>query len=94
MESTENRKLKLINLIIETESLEIIGALENLLFQESFEETLNEEGKQLLNDNLQETQKLEQHLEARITHHQANPEKASDAFEAITEIGKNHGYEL
>ncbi|NER06956.1 MAG: hypothetical protein F6K17_32430 [Okeania sp. SIO3C4] len=95
MEQTlAERKLKLIAQIIETESLELIEALENLLLEASFEQTMSENDKQLLNNNLQETQELEEHLEQRIAHHQANPEKASDAFEAITEIGKTHGYEL
>ena len=50
-ESLGEGKLKLIAQIIETESLEIIEALEQRLFEASFEQTINENDKQLLNNN-------------------------------------------
>ena len=54
VQTLAERKLKLIRLIIETESLEVIEAIENLLFEESFEQSISNEEKQLLDNFLNE----------------------------------------
>ncbi len=107
--SIEHRKFDIISMITQLEDIETLAAIEILLRskqEEKWWDTISEEEKEAVTEGLVEIEesksvpddeiqeKIEEHLEYRMTCHNENQQGAKEGFQVLDDIANKFDYEV